>query len=210
MEAEGGAVARETEIAIYAKIGDPHGLEECTRKEHQIQLEGKYSNGVLARVRKTTANGQSSCVFTFKTKEGSQAGVDVRSEYNAPVSDEFFEGYKKVAEHAVVKTRYVFESTKVSLTLVKDQVRREIIIPSILYEVDVFEKADGSTCEYCKIDVELDRILNYIDSKHPEVKGFKLVVKISHLPFKPFAAILPGDEHRELLDHIWQSIRQPL
>ena len=198
--------APETEIAIYAKIGDMHGLESCVRKEHHIQLESSFANGVPVRVRKTIRPEGTTFSHCFKLNDGKRAGVMMRKEYPAVVDEDYFEGFKAVAKRALVKTRYIFESTSVSMSLVKENITKRVVMPKILYEVDVFEMQNGAPCEWCKIDVELDGMLEFLRVHEPGLKDYNLNIRVSHLPFKPLSPILSTDQsQRGVLDSIWRQ-----
>jgi hypothetical protein len=201
---------KETEVAIYAKIGNPNGLQEAASHEQHEQLEGKFAKGPKCRVRKTTKDNKDTYVFTFKVKgESAEETVTANKEFNVEVDNDFFEGFKtSVAEKFVLKTRYIFNSENVELTFNQDDEKKNITIPNILYEVDVYKKPDGSLSEWCKIDVEVDNILNFLDKEYPELKDVKLNIKISHLPFRPEEAILGSTEDEDkkaFLSDLWDN-----
>jgi hypothetical protein len=204
----------ETEIVIYSKIGEPARLQECKSKEDHIQLETTFENGTRCRVRKVTKeDAKPQFIFTFKVPTGKneETGLDANSEYSVDVDEDFFTGFMSVASRKLVKTRYNFLSENVTMTLKEGDNDKDIVIPNIEYEVDVYQKADGSTSEWCKIDVEVDNIVNYIHSNHKEIQDLKLNVKVSHLPFAPSNNILSfnaSDEQRIKIDEIWKEFRQ--
>lgn len=205
----------ETEIVIYSKVGEPARLEECKSKEHHIQLEAKFENGTRSRVRKVTKDGKTEFLFTFKvpTKPDERTGLDSNIEHTVEVDEDFFNGFAPVASRRLVKTRYNFASENVTLKLGTGDDARDIVIPNIEYEVDIYTKSDGSVSEWCKIDVEVDNILNYIDSNHKEVGDISLQLKVSHLPFAPSNSILSfnaTDENRIKIDAIWKEFSQEI
>jgi len=205
-------VEMETEVAIYSRVSNPEGLKECIRSEKQHQLEGQFSNGVKCRVRKVIVGDDQKCFFTYKLR-GEEGNIDSCREFTVPVDEEFFEGFKKVAERNLVKTRYVFTSEKVTMKFYENGTESEVTIPNVSYEVDVYERADGSVCEWCKIDVEIDVILNYLKKEHPHLDGMQLNIKVSHLPFQPQDMILPQTatpEQQAKIDEIWKEFVQPV
>lgn len=205
----------ETEVVVYCKVSNPQGLEECDTQELHYQLESSFSNGTRCRVRKVTKDGKDQYFFTMKVKVSDQENpsMEANREFTFEVDFDFFNGFKSVAERALDKTRYIFNSKEVTMSLKTDEGDRDITIPNIQYEVDVYKKEDGTISEWCKIDVEVDNIINYIDSKHPEVKDFKLLVKVSHLPFQPSNSILSvtaNEEQKKTIDEIWKEFTQEI
>lgn len=199
----------ETEVEIYAEVTQPEGLKECTRKELQYQLEAQFTNGMNCRVRHTvTDRNESKYVFTFKVKTKNPDGLEANREYNVDVDTDFFEGFKAVANRSLKKIRYVFHSENVEMTLVEHDEKKIITIPNIEYEVDVYEKKDGSSSRYCKIDIEVDNIIKFLKADYPQIDKFKLNIKISHLPFGPKNAILKfsaTEEQHAFIDNLWKT-----
>lgn len=205
----------ETEVVVYSKISEPARLEECNSKEDHVQLETNFSNGTRCRVRKTTKDGKTEYVFTFKVPAKQTNGTDfvANMEHSAVVDEAFFEGFKSIAQRMLVKTRYNFTSENVSLKLKSAENDGTIVIPNIEYEVDVYTKVDGTVSEWCKIDVEIDNVINYIEANHKQVEQMNLNIKVSHLPFGPKESILSfntSDENRIKIDEIWKEFTQDI
>lgn len=201
---------KETEVAIYARIGDPNGLTQAANSEEHEQVEGFFKKGSKCRVRKITKNNTDTYVFTIKVKDQeNNSAASAVDEYNAEVDKAFFDGFKLAGgEKFVLKTRYVFNSENVELTFEQEGEKQNIVIPNILYEIDVYKKPDGNVSEWCKIDVEVDNILAYLDKEHPNIKNVKLNIKINHLPFKPEKAILAStqdEEQKAFLGNLWDN-----
>lgn len=213
LEAAMSKMEKETEVAIYARITNPEGLKDCIRSENQHQLEGQFSNGVKCRVRKTwTVEGDARYTFTYKLRE-TEAGVESCREFNVPVDADFFEGFKEIAERSLEKVRYIFTSQSVTMKLLNGADGEDVTIPNVEYEVDVYTKADGTVSEWCKIDVEIDSIIDYLAKEHPELQGMQLNIKVSHLAFQPTDTILPRTatpEQKSKLDEIWKEFTQPV
>lgn len=203
----------ETEIVIYSKVSQPARLDECQSKEDHVQLETTFANGIRCRVRKITKEGKSEFLFTFKvpTKQTNGTEFEANVEHTVSVDEAFFNGFMSVATRKLVKTRYNFASTNVSLTLKVGEEDKTIVIPNIEYEVDIYTKEDGSVSEWCKIDVEIDNIVNYIQANHKEVGEMNLNIKVSQLPFAPTDSILSfntTDANRIKIDDIWKEFTQ--
>ena len=196
----------ENEVTIYAKVGDVHGLALCDRREDHIQLEANYQCGTPSRVRRIEDQTGVRFEHTYKLPAARKAGVAGRTEYNVPVEEEFFNGFKHIARRKLVKTRHTFDSKRVTLTVVKDGIPKVVILPNLVYEVDVYQMQNGQVCEWCKIDVEIDPVLKFLEVHEPGLKNISLKIKVSHLPFKPLTPFLSTDPtQKELLGRIWKS-----
>lgn len=214
-DTSGKTAKAETEIWVFARIGDPARLAEGQDREDHDQLEARFETGIPARVRKVTKGANVKYLFTMKTpiKVDGVSNIDANNEDTVEVNESFFHAYRLAANRRLVKTRYTFNSTNVTLTYKDGSEDRSIVIPNVKYEVDVYIKENGKIADWCKIDVEVDTILEYINNNHKELKDLKLNIKVSHLPFAPNSAILgtdATDEQRLRIDEIWKELTQPL
>lgn len=199
-------LSKETEITIYSKISLPEGLDKNSGKEQQHQVECRFITGDKSRVRKTIKDGQEKIEFTFKIKDKSEEQFQKSDELTRKVDQHFLDNYRRIAEQEMIKTRYVFHSENVILTLQIDGESKQISLPNVKYEVDVFNKADGSISEWCKIDVEIDNILNFIEKEYKDIGKMRLVIKVSHLPFKPKESKLGSDPaNKAFIENLWQT-----
>lgn len=200
----------ETEVAFYCLIGNPEGLKEATHIEKHHQLECRFETGSSSRVRKTTDEKGERYVFTIKIKtEGGENSPVI--ERNKTVDKDFFDDYRLVAKRELDKTRYIFDSKNVTMLFTTDGEEHEVTIPNIQYEVDVYKKEDGTDSQYCKIDIEVDNIVNFINTNHPQIKNFNLRVKLSHLPFEPKDPIRSEDpSKKDKMDKIWKEFARIL
>jgi len=198
----------EIEVAIYAHITNPEGLKQASEVIEQEQIESEFMNGVRCRVRKEIRNTETSYTFTYKVKKGGDKALQNNTEYNIAIDQDFFEGFRNVAKKRLKKSRYVFHSKSVEMKLVKeDGSTTVIVLPNLTYEVDVYKKKDGTESEWCKIDVELDNILPLINEKS-EGKPVRVILKVSHLPFKPEKSMLGSSQvsaEKELMGKIWDN-----
>ena len=205
-------MSKETEIVIYAKIGNSAGLNKADSIINQIQCGAKFIDGNRCRTRDTIVDNISKKEYTIKIEENTDSSIKTDTEFTVPVDDKFFEGFKRIADTIIHKTRYIFESSTVRLCYTKDGDKIDEVIGNIKYEVDVFFNKDETTSEWCKIDVEIDSILEHINRNHKEVEDINFTIKISHLPFNPMEAILYVDATGEqkdfianLWDHVWNK-----
>lgn len=196
---------KESEVVFYAKIGDMSGFTKADYFEEQVQLETSFKNGVKVRVRQTIRDNKTKYELTYKVKAGESNAVTMMGEYDADVDADFFNGFKTVADHQLVKTRFVFKSTSVILTYKG----RQLNLPPVKYEVDVYKGADGSYQEWCKIDVEVDELLDYIN-RTTDIKGFNASFKVSDLAFNPTDVVQEID-NPDLIKMLWENkFRLPL
>lgn len=176
---------RETEIEIYAKISKFEGLEAADSVEEQIQIQTTLGDKNFCRVRRTKTETDEKYVFTFKIKDILPNGTESRIEHNFDVNETFALDFLKTAKEVQVKTRYIFDAEKIVLSYHEHDEDKVIEVPGIKYEVDVYEMENGELCEWCKIDIEIDPIIDYIEHNYPDLKDMRLNIKISHLPFAP-------------------------
>jgi hypothetical protein len=201
-------MSKETEVVIYAKIGNMEGLKEAHDIEEQTQYESELKGKTRCRVRATTIKGKTTYTFTYKLKKEDDKELQERIEHNAVIDEEFFNDFKSVSIVALYKTRYIFNSKNVKLTLEKEGQTSFVTIPNIIYEVDVYKKPDDTISQWCKIDVEVDSIINFIEKNYPDLNGIKLNIKVSHLPFMPKETILAHKQHKLMdvvIDDIWKT-----
>lgn len=207
-EVNNTVVKKETEYVVYAKIGNPEGLKSAVSKEHHLQIEAALKSGAKTRVRATTKNNETKYEYTLKIKTKNEEGNEFNKEYNLEVDQTFMLAYKEAADKYVDKIRYKFTSESVIMKAVIDGNLTELSIPNVEYEVDVYKNKEGKYSEWCKIDIEVDNILNFINSHHKNISDIKLVIKISHLPFEPRDAILVAnatDEQHKFLSNLWDT-----
>lgn len=198
----------ETEVIVYAKIDNFEGLHGADNTEEQFQLQGEFSNGIRCRVRRVTIDEQAKYYFTYKLPTQNKEGLEANIEHTAEVDKDFFDGFKSVAKTAVNKTRYKFDSRSVTMTINVDGEDKVIVLPNIQYEVDVYRDRNGEYIDWCKIDVEVDVILNFIKSNYPEYESMRLSVKTNHLPFQPVTPIMAqsaNEEQRAFIDSLWDE-----
>lgn len=197
----------ETEITIYAKISNLEGLKESKGSEEQIQVEAQLGQDHHCRVRKTTVNGQDKYVYTFKVQqEGANSDLDARREHNVDVDEGFFNDFILTADKLQDKVRYFFEAENITLMHPEGDHNKEIVVPGVVYEVDVFKKPDGTVSEWCKIDIEIDKILVFMEHNYPDLKDLKLTIRISQLPIKPINGLLNDKSNstvRSFIQHLY-------
>ena len=201
----------EVEVTFYAKVTDFTGLEQADSVEEHVQLEARTLDGNKIRIRKTTPKGgEPSYVFTAKQKnrppEEQQEGIGDVTEYNAASNEEMFQVFEQIMEQKIVKTRYTFKN-KCIISPSETDVPEPISLDNMGYEIDVFSTR-GETCKWVKIDVEIDALAAYLADKHPNVKQYKLRVKVSHLPFKPVDIIFPStadESQKQFIQGLWKT-----
>ncbi len=205
----------EREIVIYGKIEDKTNLSKVTTKSKHHQVQGRFMGGQRCRVRKTTQTVNDTHVtdytFTFKIRNDT-LNYQSSMEYNATVDKDFLLGFNKVADSVITKNRYTFNSSEVTLTLGTGEDTTDIIIPSVVYEVDVFVDNEGKESNWCKVDIEVDSVLDYLSLNYPDIDTVKFTIGLSNLPIDiidPIVDMNPTDEEREMIDNIWDKYTYP-
>lgn len=210
----------ENEVCLYAKVNKPEGLLQAQSVESHIQFEFKIpgeegENKRRIRVRKTrpkmiTADhgitevrSLAQCTETFKVDHPVKEGMLSCDEHTTAIEPEYFNAWiAHFGMNGVAKMRYVFLSKDVAMVFGG----KEIVLPDVKYEVDIFYAPDGSRSKYCKIDVEVDPIIAYLKEHHPDVQNVGMQVKISHLPFDPVDPILASSNDpavQKMIDAFW-------
>lgn len=199
----------ETEVEIFAKINNFDGLMKAKSSEQQVQVEARLGENNHCRVRKTIKNDVETFVYTFKIKKQDHSDqVAARRENNANVDEQFFEDFYSIADKCQTKTRYFFEAETISLSYRENDHDIEIQVPGVVYEVDVFTRPDGKVSEYCKIDIEVDKVLLFIEHNYPQIKDINMNFKISSLPFQPSNGIINDgncETTRSFVAHLYET-----
>jgi hypothetical protein len=203
----------EREITIYARVGDPDGLNQADAVEQHEQWEVRLpvigENGAKRRqrVRETISDGVSRFDETIKIDIDGETAVQSTIEVSTPIEAAYFEAWKQhFGERGVLKTRYTFHAKKVSVSVEG----KEIEIPNIKYEVDIFRTETGERSRWCKIDVEIDSLLDFLDRKGISFDDVEMVVKVTHLPFKPEQCFLHStgnEQHDQSVKKFWDAFQ---
>lgn len=185
----------ENEIVIYAKITNFDGLEQCIYKEEQEQYtikskcESTNTSGNV-RVRKTTYQDMRvGYVLTNKVKLDS-AHLKSNIEEDISITPEHYEAFRMICNEGMKKTRYVFKTNSITVDIGEGEEKKTIDVPGMVFEVDVFKNSEGINYQWCKIDLEIDKLLQVISKEEMETKIFKLNVKVKDLPFSPIDAFM--------------------
>lgn len=194
LEAAGIKDQIEEEVVIYAKIGNMEGLQQASYIEQHEQAEIKTPIGKV-RVRKTSRNGRSP-VFEMTTKKTISVGAITRDrERTKSINEDIYNMFIEVCPVFMSKTRYVFKAEQ--LRIKRGDMDATIKTSDLKFEVDVFTKADGSISEWCKIDLEIDKIKEIMEKNNVQVKDIKLVASISKLPFEPDNVVIDSKNDKD-------------
>lgn len=198
--------AMETEITIYAKIGDYSGLEQATSQEIHAQYEYRLpENQGRQRVRATTVDGTTLYTQTIKKPVIGDHPAHINEETTTEISEEYYQAWLDLFRvKGVNKVRYTFVSKTVKLK----NASGETSMPPVKFEVDVFFDEQGNKSKWCKIDIELDKLFEYLGDQHPTIDKVNSTIKISDLPFKPEHAFLGSSdspEHQAAIKNFWDK-----
>lgn len=201
----------EREITIYARVGEPDRLSEAVFTEQHEQWEKKLPPSETGaktkmRIRQTVSqDGKTDYTETFKVEIEGAGALNSVIEETTDIDESYFAAWRKhMAEKGSYKKRYVFKAEKSSVK-VGETIEH---IPGVKYEVDILMTRDGKKSRWCKIDVEIDGILEVLDRKGISFEDVDTVVRVSHLPFKPEHCFLAGDgvpEHEEAVSRFWEA-----
>lgn len=202
----------ETELVIYCKIGFFEGLKEAVKKERHDQYEIKSSQEIsgnkgCVRVRKTTDSDGVKFVMTNKVRTEND-NLSVAEEFNLEITEEQFVMFTKIAPCKTIKDRFIFLVKNITINKFGDE-SFQIEVPELKFEVDVFPKEEGGYHDWCKIDVELDPLIEVVNTTGKGIEEFNLNIKVNHLPFKPtesFVGSEATDEQNKILDMFYQEI----
>ncbi len=211
----------EQELTVYAKIGEMDRLHLADRYEQHIQLEGKFSTKGRFRARRTIVGtpkklltnepvsellGEYTMTIKIPSEENSvNNAVRSNTEHSTEITQAFFEAMELIAEKKQVKKRYFFSTKDIVIQIGNE--KKRVVIPSIIYEVDVFQKHDGEISEWCKIDIEVQDLFTFMKTNYPQVKQIDLKMILSSLPFKPSDfLIMSHEEDRGKIDRLYLEL----
>jgi hypothetical protein len=198
--------ATETEIEIYSRITNFKGLMQADKKETHIQANFRFSETASLRVRKTINGNETIYEETIKIDKPIANTASSKEETTILISQLFFDEFLQGTEHYMHKDRYIFISKDQALTLELNEKTITIVVPEVIYECDVFIKDGGGYYDWCKIDVEIDNLLDYLGEYHDGLDIKKIIVKVKQLPFKPidsFVKTSATDEQKTFLDKLY-------
>ena len=192
----------ETEYTLYCDMLEPSGLSKSDNIEIVSQYDIKKSENVRHRVRKTVySNGTTK--YTFTTKEKFNNDLSKNIETTVDIDKSKFDSLKEKATLYTEKTRYIFNAVNISM----DYSNNILKLPNLKYEVDVFKDENGIDINICKIDIEIDKVIEFIEENYKDLENINLVLKISHLPFKPINPKLNTiKENKSFIDSFYDKI----
>lgn len=206
------SVKPESELYFYARVGNRDGLSQAIATELHDQWEYKFPNDEKGkpkgkqRIRATTIDGQVRYEETIKTPVDLGKHMAANLEATTVIDEAYFNAWKQaLGTTGCVKQRYTFLSRDVVLTTTEGQA---VKLPEVKYEVDVLIDPQGNSSKWCKIDVEIDPILDYLAEHHADITSFDAMVKLSHLPFEPQDAFVGNTEdpkEQEAIKAFWSK-----
>lgn len=183
-------MAKETELVLYARVGNEAGLLQAAEIYDQEQAQVRAPNGNI-RVRMERKRGESPDFryeLTTKHFTQTQDGIKSCEEKTEPCTAAQYEMFKSVCDQFMRKVRYVFYIENVSIKTPGMQAQLEV--PGLKYEVDRFISKDGTFSEWVKIDLELDALYEALKKAglDTSIAAPHIVSKLSMLPFDPQSA----------------------
>ena len=205
---------KETEIVIYAKIGNEEGLKQAFKTIDQEQAQVHAPNGRIRVSMERDTSIKNDWVYTLTTKHkvNNVTGIASNKETTKLIDDEIYSMFKSVADVFQRKTRYVFkvENVKVQTSNMSGQ----IYVEELFFEVDRFytEKPDGTIefSEWVKIDIEIDNLIAALkEDSYPDSLNMEIKVALSQLPFAPTSAFMEEPDNpktKELIGAIFDNL----
>ena len=209
------AESSEREATFYARVGDASGFSQAVDHEaheqwQRVIMDASGKPTGLARIRATARGEATVYQETLKVFNGPAGGIHDRTEHTVTIDKSYFEAWRAVfGELGVFKVRYVFLSTNVTLELKGES----IVLPEVKFEVDVFVNSQGQRSKWCKVDIELDHLFDYLEDKHPEIEAIQLKVALSSLPIKledAFSTAEPDEVYKAAEKKLWDSFAHSL
>lgn len=198
---------QETEVVIYAKVTNPEGLSQAFSVEQHEQAQIKSAKGSV-RIRKIIVDGKEPRFEMTSKQKSTDSNVQSSLETTERINESVYNLFMLTCETFMSKTRYIFKAETIKGK--KGEMEFEIKAKNINFEVDVFRRPDGKTSQWCKIDLEIDKLKETLTTNDIDVKDIKLVARIGQLPFKPNNIVLDDGseaepEKRELITALYSS-----
>lgn len=199
--------SEETEVVIYAKVTNPEGLSQASHIEQHEQGQLKSDKGSL-RIRKIIVDGKEPVFeMTSKVKKNAE-NVQSSIETTERINEKVFNLFMGMCDSFMSKTRYIFKVETIKGK--KGDLEFEIKAKDMKFEVDVFRNSRGETSKWCKIDIEVDKLKDILESNDITVGQIKLIARIGKLPFKPSDIVIDDGldndvDKSELIKELYNS-----
>jgi hypothetical protein len=178
----------ESEVCLYALITNFSGLDQADKIELQTQWQVDINETTRIRVRETVFEGVPSYTCTFKVKQGDNSCEEVET----IVTPEFYHKWRKsLGVKGMAKTRYTFNARKSTITHEGESYE----VPGLTFEVDVLKDNSGNNSQWCKIDLEFDKLLEVINNKG--INDANLTISLDNLPFNPDKVFVSTDPSKQ-------------
>lgn len=202
---------KETELVLYVELDD--SSFQVDGSENWNQYEAEFKNGTRIRLRSyhnDIVDKPYRYIQTIKIKNaGADDKLDVMDEYSCPVPIGFAEGFIRGAESIQRKNRSYFKSNKVTLKLTRGDEVEAHEAPELTLEVDRFVNSGNGYHKWVKIDIEIDKLLEWIKVNYgrDEVTGYNINLE-QILPVKVLRIIhgkTKDAEEKSILEDLWEN-----
>lgn len=197
----------EEEITIFAKVGDFNGFAKADSSSNIQELSTLIPGRGKSRHRKISDGDGTHYIANIK---GFGQGDVVKTALDEDIASTaaFYEAGRMLADRLVIRDRFVFTGSTACLTIGG----KEVMVPPIDFQVDVFHRFDGRESEWVKIDIEVNRLMDALRSMGKDKSDLELEIRVSHLPFLPQDAFIVSDkntpEEKALVKKIWEEYSQ--
>jgi hypothetical protein len=205
---------KETELTLYAQLESFDYLDEIKTYRDIVQLQASLGVSQHCRVRKETRviDGEEdpsdpSYIYTVKVNGKRSKNLSIKTEYNFMVDQDFYQYFIDTAEERQIKKRYTFAVKNYEMKVETQGSIEPVILPSLNFEVDVFEKQNGYRSSWVKIDVELDKAFDYISREVNSIDNIHFEVKLGLLPIRLNSGFIEKEataEQKKKLNDLWK------
>ena len=205
---------KETELTLYAKVNDFEYFDKVKTYREIIQLQASLGASQNCRCRKEMRYKDGIAIsetpnysFTVKANGKKSRNLSIKTEYNFTVDEDFFQYFLETADTRQIKKRYTFKVSDYEFKIVSNGKEKDIVVPYLNFEIDIFEKLNGYRSNWVKIDIELDKAFAYIRENYDNVDDIVMSVKLSLLPMALKQGFIEKEataEQKKCLEDLWK------
>lgn len=197
----------EEEITVMAKVGDFNGFQKADNVVNIQELSTYIEGRGKFRQRKISGRDGTNFVSNVKPK-GVGNVIKTTKDEDIPSTAAYYETCRLMADQLTIRDRYTFNGSAATI----EHEGKTVTLPPINFDVDVFHRFDGRESEWIKIDIEVNRLVDALESLGLPKEGLNLTISISHLPFLPVDAFIVQDdntpEQLAIIKKLWEDNAQ--
>jgi hypothetical protein len=205
---------KETELTLYAKVDNFEYFDRVKTYREIIQLQASLGSYQSCRCRKEMYYQNGVAIsetpkysFTVKANGKKSRNLSIKTEYNFTVDEDFYQYFLETANTRQIKKRYTFKVSDYDFKIISNGEEKDIVVPYLNFEIDIFEKLNGYRSNWVKIDIELDKAFSYIREHYDNVDDIVMSVKLSLLPMSLKQGFIEKEatlEQKKCLEDLWK------